>query len=235
MCFFFAAVPREVADGTYNNMAALFRLSSFDSDVFKQKKKRKKRKQNEAPNPCMCHQITELAILEKKIRIKDKHKTRRQKRKKKITVKCRTGNRYPICHRPNDDTKKAAGFLFFLRASGNYFYMYFYIFVFFLLLLLLLFQFRIWNQLALRVILLPIFITHCFCCSSSIGCTSVMLTRLSYTLIYIHLSVLAVGVKRDQLREGERNITYRILLDMKTSPDPGAHIPMIQMQSDRSG
>ena len=79
----------------------------------------------------MCHQITELAILEKKIRIKDKHKTRRQKRKKKITVKCRTGNRYPICHRPNDDTKKAAGFLFFLRASGNYFYMYFYIFVFF--------------------------------------------------------------------------------------------------------
>ena len=130
MCFFFAAVPREVADGTYNNMAALFRLSSFDSDVFKQKKKRKKRKQNEAPNPCMCHQITELAILEKKIRIKDKHKTRRQKRKKKITVKCRTGNRYPICHRPNDDTKKAAGFLFFKERPGTIFICIF-IFLFF--------------------------------------------------------------------------------------------------------
>ena len=131
--------------------------------------------------------------------------------------------------------KKGGRVSFFFKSVRELFLYVFLYFRFFLLLLLLLFQFRIWNQLALRVILLPIFITHCFCCSSSIGCTSVMLTRLSYTLIYIHLSVLAVGVKRDQLREGERNITCRILLDMKTSPDPGAHIPMIQMQSDRSG
>ena len=45
-------------------------------------------------------------------------------------MKCRTGNRYPICHRPNDDTKKAAGFLFFKERPGTIFICIF-IFLFF--------------------------------------------------------------------------------------------------------
>ena len=83
MCFFFAAVPREVADGTYNNMAALFRLSSFDSDVFKQKKKKKEKETKRSPQSLYVSSDNGARHPRKKNKNQRQTQNKKAKKKKK--------------------------------------------------------------------------------------------------------------------------------------------------------